>query len=144
MDTAYISALAALAGSVIGGVTSFATTWLTQRSQTKARQPTQAKTRRQDLYTDFVIEASRLYADSLVHDKVEVSALVGLYADVNRMRILSSSKIVENADRVMRIIIDTYLAENKTFPELRDMLVNGKMIVPLQGFSEACREEQNG
>jgi hypothetical protein len=144
MDTAYISALAALAGSVIGGVTSFATTWLTQRSQTKAHQLTQDKTRRQDLYTDFVNEASRLYADSLVRDKVEVSTLVGLYADVNRMRILSSSKIVENADRVMRIIIDTYLAENKTFPELRDMLVNGKMIDPLQGFSEACREEQNG
>ena len=82
-----------------------------------------------------------LYADALVHDKAEVSALVGLYADVSRMRVLSSSRVVENADRIMRIIIDTYLAENKTFPELRNMLANGEMIDPLRGFSEACREE---
>ena len=33
MDVAYVSAISALAGSVIGGLTSGYTTWLTQRSQ---------------------------------------------------------------------------------------------------------------
>ena len=33
MNPAYISALAALAGANIGGLTSFATSWLTQRTQ---------------------------------------------------------------------------------------------------------------
>jgi hypothetical protein len=36
MDTAYVSAISALAGSVIGGLTSGFTTWLNQRSQARA------------------------------------------------------------------------------------------------------------
>ena len=40
METAYISALAALAGSAIGGLTSFATSWTTQQAQARsAAQP---------------------------------------------------------------------------------------------------------
>jgi hypothetical protein len=37
MDTGYISALAALAGSTIGGFTSLAASWLSQNAQTKAQ-----------------------------------------------------------------------------------------------------------
>jgi hypothetical protein len=33
MNPAYISAFAALTGAIIGGLTSFATTWFTQRTQ---------------------------------------------------------------------------------------------------------------
>src|SRR5262245_33047275 len=33
LNPAYISALAALAGAIIGGLTSFTTSWLTQRTQ---------------------------------------------------------------------------------------------------------------
>jgi hypothetical protein len=33
LDPAYISALSALAGATIGGLTSFATSWTTQRAQ---------------------------------------------------------------------------------------------------------------
>ena len=38
------------------------------------------------------------------------------------------------------MIVNNYLAPNKTFPELRDM-VNSDAIDPLRDFSEACREE---
>ena len=37
MEPATISALAALAGATIGGVTSFAATWLTQRTQARVQ-----------------------------------------------------------------------------------------------------------
>jgi hypothetical protein len=36
MDITYISALAVLAGSVIGGLTSTGTTWLTQRAHARS------------------------------------------------------------------------------------------------------------
>ena len=39
MDVAYISTLAALGGSVIGGVTSTSMSWLTQGAQTRCSQP---------------------------------------------------------------------------------------------------------
>jgi hypothetical protein len=56
------------------------------------------------------------------------------------MRVLSSSEVVESADRIVRTIVETYLAPNKTFPELRDMLNSGSIDL-LRDFSEACRAE---
>ena len=140
MDPASISAFAALGGALIGGLTSFATSWLTQQTQARAQQLTHKISRREDLYKDFIDEASRLYADSLVHDTPDVSQLIRLYVMISRMRVLASTTIVENADKVARMIVNSYLVPNKTFPELRDMVNSGAMD-PLRDFSEACREE---
>ncbi len=140
MDSASLSAFAALAGAAIGGLTSFATSWLTQQTQVKVQQSAHKLTRREELYKDFVQEASKLYADSLIHETSDVSQLVRLYAMISRMRVLSSTTTIESADKVARMIVNTYLAPNKTFPELRDM-VNSGAIDLLRDFSEACREE---
>jgi hypothetical protein len=140
MEPAYLPALAALAGSALGGLTSFASAWLTQHHQDRARRLSQDKARRQKLYKQFIDEASKLYADALVHDKAEVSALVNVYALVSRMRVLSSSAVVERAEAVLRMIVDTYFTPNKTFPELRS-LMNSHPIDPLRAFSEECRAE---
>jgi hypothetical protein len=69
-----------------------------------------------------------------------LSALMGLYAELSRMRILSSEEVVDSADQVVKRIVDTYLEPNKTFPELRKM-ANSGLIDPLRNFSEACRSE---
>ena len=129
MDQAYLSALAALAGSMIGGLTSLATSWLTQRAQFRAQQLGHDLGRREDLYRDFIQEAARLYTDAYEHDKADASKLVNLYALICKMRILSSPGIIE-----------TYLAPNKTFRDLPEFLDNDAMD-PLREFSNACREE---
>jgi len=115
MDPASISALAALTGSTIGGLTALATSWLTQRTQFRAQQLERDTTKREELYKDFVEEAAKLYADAYLHTEADISKFVNLHAMVSRMRILSSQKIIEDADDVIRVIIDTYLAPNKTF-----------------------------
>src|SRR6266700_4871303 len=143
MDSTYLPAVAALAGSAIGGLTSFASAWLTQNRQDRARRLSQDKARRQKLYKQFIDEASKLYADAIVHDEVEVSALVSVFALVSRMRVLSSSAVVEKAEAVNRMIVDTYFEPNKTFPELRDLLKTHP-IDPLRAFSEECRAELQG
>ena len=140
MDSATISAFAALGGALIGGLTSFTTTWLTQRTQSKAQQLAHKLAAREDLYKDFIEEASKLYADSLIHETSDVSEIVKLYAMVSRMRIVSSPATVDTADKVACVIVNTYLAPNKTFPQLRDM-VNSGTIDMLRDFSEACRNE---
>jgi hypothetical protein len=94
------------------------------------------------LYKQLIDEASKLYADALVHNQVEIPALVSVYALISRMRIISSPEIVEKADKVIRIIVDTYFSPNKTFGELRDMM-GSDALDPLRAFSEACREEMN-
>jgi hypothetical protein len=140
VDASTISAFAALGGAFVGGLTSFATSWVTQQTQVKAQQLAHKIARREELYKSFIEEASKLYADSLVHDKPDVSQLVTLYSLNNIMRVVSSTRIVEDADKVVRLIVNNYLAPNKTFPELRDM-VNSGGTDPLKDFSESCREE---
>ncbi|TMA82375.1 MAG: hypothetical protein E6J74_37660 [Deltaproteobacteria bacterium] len=139
MDSASISGLA-VGGALIGGLTSFAASWVSQQTQARAQQVAHKLTRREDLYKEFIEEASRLYADSLVHDTPDVSQLIRLYVMISRMRVLASTTIVEHADKVARMIVNNYLVPNKTFPELRDM-VNSGAIDPLRDFSEASREE---
>jgi hypothetical protein len=45
---------------------------------------------RQDLYKEFIEDASRCYVHALQHDEPDIPALVRLYAKLNRMRVLSS------------------------------------------------------
>ncbi len=142
MDGATISALAALAGSVVGGLTVLGTSWLTQQAQARAQENARDRTAREALYNDFIVEASRLYGDALEHDKTEVPNLVGLYAMISRMRVRSSPRVIENAEQVGRTIVETYFTPNRTLRELHDMLESEPMAMdPLRGFSEACREE---
>lgn len=140
MDAAYISAFAALAGSAIGALTSLAASWLSQHVQFSAQQRAGNLSRREDLYKSFIEEASRWYADAYEHDKPEISNLVNLYALVSRMRVLSSQKVVDHADRVVRVIIQTYLSPNRTFRDVSEILDNEAMN-PLRDFSIACRED---
>jgi hypothetical protein len=140
MDQAYVSALAALAGSVIGGLTSLATTWLAQHAQFRAQRVEHDLGKREDLYRDFIQEAAKLYADAFEHDKADFAKLVTLYALIGRMRTRSSQKIVDSADRVARVIVETYLAPNRSFRDLPALLEDHSMD-PLLEFSNACREE---
>src|SRR5215510_4800708 len=122
MDSATISALAALAGAAIGGLTSFAASWLTQQTQARTQQVIHKLTRREELYKDFIEEASKVCADSLVHEKLDVSQLVRLYAFISMMRVISPETIVEHADNIGRMIVNNYLA---TSDELRNMVNSG-------------------
>ena len=65
---------------------------------------------------------------------------MALYAEVSRMRVLSTTGVVDSADQIVREIIDKYQEPNKTVPQLRDMAHSG-FIDPLRNFSEACRAE---
>src|SRR5215470_9252657 len=138
MDVGYITALAALGGAVVGGFTSFASSWTTQRAQMKADGIANSKSRRQKLYRGFIENASKAYGDALVHDDLELSGLIELYALLSRMRILSSTEVIETADRVVRVITETYSQANKSPIEIEEMVRKGSVDL-LKDFSEACR-----
>jgi hypothetical protein len=140
MNSSIVSALGALAGAITGGLTSVLASWLTQHAQARAQWRMQDKLHRQELYREFIERASRCYIDALQHDKTDMPALVELYVRVGRIRILSSPRTIESAERVARTIIDTYLEPNKTFLELREMANRGSIDL-LRDFSETCRAE---
>jgi hypothetical protein len=140
MDASLLSALAALVGALIGGLTSILASLLAQRAQARALWVTQDKTRRQEVYKDFIEEVSKCYTDALQHDQADIPELVNLFATVARMRVLSSPKVVEIAEEIGRKILDIYRQPNKSLSELLEM-ANEKSFDVLRDFSEACREE---
>jgi hypothetical protein len=140
MNIGYVTAIAALVGAALGGLTSFANSWTTLQAQTKAQRLADSKSRREELYKQFIEEASRVYADSLMRDKPDFSGLVGLYALISRMRILSTIRVTESASSFARLITDTYFQPNKSFTELQAMVHDGGLD-PLKDFSDVCRNE---
>ena len=140
MDASIITALAALTGAAVGGLTSGVAAWLNHRSQVRTEWILHEKSRRQILYRDFIEEASKCYIDALQHDKPDIPGLVGLYAKLSSMRALSSKPVVRCAEDVARKILDTYLEPGKSFLELREMVIDGTIDL-LRDFSDTCRDE---
>jgi hypothetical protein len=134
MDIAYVSAPSALAGSVIGGFTSGPTSWLNQHSQAWAERLAHDFSRREDLYGDFIVAASRAYGEAIINSEPKIQELIALYAMLGRMRVLSLPQTVACAQKVMVVTIATYSSPNKTVPELHDLLESGTVIDPREGF----------
>jgi len=150
MDPAYISAIAALSGSIIGGLTSLGASWVSHNTQARTQLLLESRSRRQELYKAFIEEASKLYGDALVTDSADnadVSKFVGLYAMLGRMRILSSQAVIENAENIIEVVANEYIAPNRTLTEIFGKspgFVKSHDLDIIRHFSEACREDIRG
>jgi hypothetical protein len=138
MDVTFIHAVAAFSGSASGTLATVLTGLFTQRRKDRALRRSRVTSQGQELYRSFIEEASRVYADALANDASEISQLVGVYALIGRMRMLSSDEVVEAAEKACRLIIEAYLSPNKTLVDLPEVL---DRMDPLRDFSEACRRE---
>jgi hypothetical protein len=140
MEAAYISALAALAGTAIGGLTSFATSWTTQHAQARTQRLAAERDTRAELFGRFLDEAAKLYSDALQNRRDDITGLISIYALTGRIRLISSPQVVEAAEIAVRNIVDAYLAPNITMQEMRANWID-RHVDPLRDFSEACRQE---
>ena len=138
MDAGYASALFGLAGALIGSLANVATTWATHRSQLRDKQQGAAYDRKQKLFSEFISEASRLYADALSHEKDDATDLVGLYAIVAKMRLVAPGSVVTAAEDAMKAIVEAYLQPNRTLREIRTAAQAGELDL-LFRFGEECR-----
>jgi hypothetical protein len=141
MDPAILSAASALAGSLIGGLSSLAASWLTQREQLRAQLFVQEAVKRETLYTEFITEASRRFIEAWDHKAEGPEVVAGLFSVVARMRLTSSAEIIRTAEDVVRRLVDAYAAPKKTFDELQELVRSEDFSDPLREFSEACRVE---
>jgi hypothetical protein len=144
MDIAIISALSALAGSSIGALSSFSTTWLVQTSQIRFQHRGTERTKRERLYADFIAEAAKRMTDAMSHQAETPEVLVLLVASMGQMRLFSSSDVVAAAEQVVRVVVNSYIAPNRNLKELRDAVMDGERLDPLAQFADACRKELGG
>ena len=138
MDAGYASALFGLAGALTGSLANVLTTWATHSSQLRDKHEGADYARKEKLFNEFIGEASRLYADALSHQKDDATDLVGLYALVARMRLVSPPRIVKAAEEAMKAIVEAYLEPNRTLREMRTLAQDGELDFLLK-FGEECR-----
>ena len=139
MTPAYISALSALFGSLIGAFASLATTWLTQRHQDESRRRAQQNVRRERVFVEFIDLSSKAFVDALQETSIgDARNVMPLYATMGKLRLFASARTIEAAERVMDRIIETYYSpklDTRTRPDL------GRKSDVLREFAECCRAE---
>ena len=140
MDTAIISALAGIFGSLSGGSASVVTTWLAhnRRSKREARLAEVAK--REALYGEFIKECSTRVMDSFERNLDKPETLLSIYALLNRIRLCASGAVLVQAVELVKFIMEQYFSPNVSIEEFHQRVHNGH-VDPLKAFSEACRRE---
>jgi hypothetical protein len=141
LNPAYISAFAGLMGAIIGGLTSFATTWFTQRAQLQSAGRDARMAKLEALYNDYITEVARRYVDALTHQTEDPANMVQLYVLGSRMRLASARAVIDAALRIEDNILETYMGPNRTLQEVRDLVREGDIKTLMIAFSEACRAD---
>jgi hypothetical protein len=140
MDPSVVSALSALSGATLGGLLSLFASWLVNQRQVRAQWLAHDRAHREDLYKEFIEEAAKCHVDALLHDKPDIASLAILYAKLSRMRVLSSSRVVQSGEQLITQIVETYSRPAKNVDEVRQAIKDGSLDV-IRNFSEACRTE---
>lgn len=114
-------------------------TWITQRHQDRRDLLGKKIVRREALYSDFIAERARLVVDALEHNINDPQKLIPLYALLSRIRLSSSSRVLETAEEVTRDILAAYPKPDLTPEQIHSRAVSGED--PLKQFSNICRIE---
>ncbi len=142
MNSGMITALAAIAGSMVGALGSGVAAWITQRHQGRRDLLAKKIERRESLYSDFIAESARLLVDALEHNVSDPQRLIPVYALLSRIRLSSSPRVLETAEGVINTILDTYPKPNLTPEQIQSRAVKGEG--PLGQFSDTCHLELEG
>ena len=102
------------------------------------------KSRRHQLYREFIDEASASYIDALTTDTPNLAKQIHLYSLVSSMRMVSSREVIDSAHGITQLIIKSYLQPNKELREIMELANKEEFLDPLREFSKACRKELDG
>jgi hypothetical protein len=93
------------------------------------------------LYAEFIVEASKRFADAWGHHAESPEVVAGLYSAIERMRLTSSDAAIVAAEGVMFDILEAYAQPDKSFDDLRRSIRGDQFPNSLRVFSEACKNE---
>src|ERR1700675_82861 len=139
INSVIITALAAIAGSLVGALGSAVGTWITARHQDQRDLLGKQIARREALYSDFIGESARLLVDAMQHNVSDLQKLLPVYALLSRIRLSSSDPVLQTAEKVIKLIVNTYPQPNMTADQIESRAVSGQD--PLRQFSDTCRTE---
>ena len=143
IDQSILSPLSALFGALVGGSASLIAAIYNQRHGERIHRVVAEITKRETVYSEFVMNASHLLLKAYVNDEIELSGeeqrLIGL---INRMRIFASPEVVTTAEAVLRSIVEISLKPSVKLRELaKEALTRSPDPDPLLTFSLVCRAD---
>ena len=143
VDGPVIVAFAALAGSLVGGCSSVAATFLGQRLQARWARLGAELDEHEDLYGKFVEEAVPLFVDAIERSTIEPAKIMRLYSKLARIRLTSSDPVLHAAEEVGKRLLDAYEQPPGDPAEVLARYANGEEhLDPLREFTEECRRER--
>jgi hypothetical protein len=140
MDSAIVSVMAGVLGSLVGGSAVVGTAWVTQRTVSQRELIQEEMRKRETLYGEFIAECAKLLVDAFTHTLDKPDTLLPLYALINRIRLSASPPVLAEAECLLRRITEQYFSRNLTLEEMRE-LTRSEGADPLKSFGEACRLE---
>ncbi len=140
MDSATITALAAICGSMVGAFSSICSTWMTQSHQDRRDLLEKQIARREALYSDFISETARVLIDATEHNLTDAGKLIPAYALLSRIRLTSSPRVLAAAEEVVKAIVATYAKPNLAVEQIPQAVARSGGD-PLKDFSAVCRVE---
>jgi hypothetical protein len=135
-----VTCSAVLAGTVLGGLTCACAIYFMQRRQLQASRIMSELSRREDVYSRFIEQASEICLDA-VETPHEPGNLISLSALVGRIRLASTQPVLEAAEGVMDFLLETC---QSPAAEVRDFIDKAprEFMTPLTVFTAACRVER--
>lgn len=85
-----------------------AASWLSQRGQFRAQALVHEAAKRETLYAEFIIEASKRLTEAWSRQAESPEVVAGLYSALERMRLTSSSEVICVAEQMVRRVIEAY------------------------------------
>ena len=143
LDGPVIVALAALAGSLVGALSSVTATFIGQRLQARWAQLRAELEERETLYGIFVDEAVHLFVDSIHRTTIDPVKVMRMYSKVARIRLTSTDPVLLAAEEVGKRLFEAYKLPADDPAKVLARYANGEEnLDPLRGFTEACRLER--
>jgi hypothetical protein len=142
-DPTLLSAISALIGALMGGGASLAAAIYTQRYQNRLQRIAREIAKREQVYADFIMDASKLLLNAYVHDEITLGGdeqhLIGL---ANRMRLFAPATVVHEAEAVIKGIVQISLKPSVDLRKLATAELSknsdSDLLLP---FSQACRAD---
>ena len=135
-----VAALAALGGMGLGVATCAVAVFLTQGRRARRRRLMRDLDRREDNYARFIDQASETWLEVLEGPR-DSGNMIGLCALLGRMRIGSTKPVLEAAEALMAILLDTWQQPVAPPRKTTDQAPQAFM-APMARFTAACRAER--